>query len=400
MTSSATSSDSSAGRTRAKWLRQPLRWLGSTIRLLVRVGFIGWAGLAIWYSTVPWMPVRLALALAFVAFGVWALWFAPKPRGLLLFIGIYLIVLLLWSTILPSHDRQWRADVAVMPRAYIDGDTVRLTGVRNFDYLTVNEFSPRYEEREVSLAHMTGVDFYISYWMPGPVGHTFVSFTFDDAPPLSISIEIRPEVGEGYAPIASLFKQFELIYVVGDERDIVRVRTNVRGEDVYLYRVAAPADDARRLFELYLARINQLADKPEVYHLLSNSCTINIVRYMRALGGSRRFNARHYLNGLFDAYLFDQGLLNTSLSFEELRRRSHINAAAEAANDAPDFSTRIRAQLPASATRATQPRIQNRYVAATPLREGMRSAGTTTSLIRNTGCNQRELGCELLAAGP
>lgn len=347
------------------------------IRFVVRIGFIGWATLAIWFSTLPWAPVRLALAITFALFGVWALWFAPRPRGLLAFIGAFLAVLLGWSTILPSHHRQWRADVAVMPRAVIEGDRVLLTGVRNFDYVSADEFSSRYEEREVSLAHLTGVDFYISYWMPGPVGHTFVSFLFDNAPPVSISIEIRPEVGEGYAPIASLFKQFELIYVVGDERDIVRVRTNYRHEDVYLYHTEAAAEDARRLFAVYLERINELADTPEFYHLLSNSCTINMVRYMRAVGGERPFNIRHYLNGLFDAYLFERGLLNKTLTFEELRRRSHINEAARRADGAADFSTRIRATLPG---------FQKRYVAAIPVLEGMRSVGTTTTrpFIRKT----------------
>ena len=121
-----------------------------------------------------------------------------------------------------------------------------------------------------------------------------MSFIFDNAPPLSISIETRPEVGEGFAPIASLFKQFELIYVVGDERDIVRVRTNYRDEEVYLYRIKTSPENARRLFLVYLERINELADQPEFYHLLSNSCTINIVRYANAAGRVGRFDFRHF----------------------------------------------------------------------------------------------------------
>jgi Domain of unknown function (DUF4105) len=163
---------------------------------------------------------------------------------------------------------------------------------------------------------------------------------------LSISIETRPEVGEGFNPLASLFKQFELIYVVGDERDLVRVRTNFRKETVYLYRLNTSPDDARRLFMVYLKRINELADRPEFYHLLSNSCTINIIRYANAAGRRGRFNIRHLLNGLIDSYLYHSGRVDTALPFDELRRRSQINAAAQAANDAPDFSERIRASLP------------------------------------------------------
>jgi hypothetical protein len=178
------------------------------------------------------------------------------------------------------------------------------------------------------------------------VGHTFLSFLFDNAPPLSISIETRPEVGEGFNPIASLFKQFELIYVVGDERDLVRVRTNYRNETVYLYHLNSSPADVRRLLLIYLERINELADRPEFYHLLSNSCTINIIRYANAAGRTGRFDIRHLLNGLIDSYLYHSGRVDTTLPFEELRRRSLINTAAQAADIAPDFSERIRAGLP------------------------------------------------------
>jgi hypothetical protein len=203
----------------------------------------------------------------------------------------------------------------------------------------------RHKEREVWLSHLTGLDFYISYWSEGLVGHTFVSFIFDNAPPLSISIETRPEASKGFNPLASLFKQFELIYVVGDERDIVGVRTNHRKETVYLYRLNTSAQDARRLLLVYLERINELADYPEFYHLLSNSCTINIIRYANAAGREGRFDIRHLFNGLIDSYLYHSGRVDTALPFDELRRRSLINEAAQAADGAPDFSQRIRAVL-------------------------------------------------------
>ena len=233
-----------------------------------------------------------------------------------------------------------------MPRASIEGDRVRITGVRNFEYRSRNDFTVRYEEREVQLSHLTGLDFYVSYWSEGTVAHTFVSFIFDNAPPLCISIETRPEVGEGFNPIASLFKQFELIYVVGDEHDLVGARTNHRHERVYLYHMNTSADDARRLLLIYLARINELADRPEWYHLLTNSCTINIIRYANAAGREGRFDFRHLLNGLIDSYLYHSGRVDTTLPYEELRRRSLINDAAQAADDAADFSERIRSSLP------------------------------------------------------
>ncbi|MBX9820773.1 DUF4105 domain-containing protein [Afipia birgiae] len=316
------------------------------IWFLCQVLLIAWATLAIYYSNLPWTALRLSLAIAFAAFAIWALWFSRQRRMPGVVGALFLGVVAWWISIPPSHDREWRPEVAVMPRAVIDGDRVRITGVRNFDYRNRNDFTVRWEEREVSLSHLTALDFYVSYFTEGPVGHTFVSFIFDNAPPLSISIETRPEVGEGFAPVASLFKQFELIYLVGDERDLVGVRTNHRREPVYLYRLNTSADDARRLLLVYLKRINELADRPEFYHLLTNSCTINIVRYANAAGRAGRFDIRHLLNGLIDSYLYHSGRVDTTLPFDELRRRSLINEAARAADGASDFPERIRASLP------------------------------------------------------
>lgn len=323
-----------------------LNWLIRGIRLLFRVLLIAWATLAIYYSNLPSAGLRLALAMVFAALAIWLLWLSRDRRASVVFTVLFLGVVAWWLSISPSHDRPWRPEVAVMPRATIDGDRVRITGVRNFEYRSVNDFTVRYEEREVQLSHLTALDFFVSYWSEGLVGHTFLSFIFDNALPLSISIETRPEVGEGFNPVASLFKQFELIYVVGDERDLVRVRTNFRKETVYLYRLNTSPDNARRLFMVYLKRINELADRPEFYHLLSNSCTINIIRYANAAGRRGRFDIRHLLNGLIDSYLYHSGRVDTTLPFDELRRRSQIDEAAQAADDAPDFSERIRASLP------------------------------------------------------
>src|SRR5262249_17176581 len=154
--------------------------------------------------------------------------------------------------------------------------------VRNFDYRSRNDFTVHYEEREFDLSHVAGLDFYVSYWSDGPVAHTFVSFMFDNAPPLSISIETRPEVGRGFEPIASMFKQFELISVVGEERDLGGVRAIHRRENVYLYPLNSSPESVRLLLLVYLARINELADRPEFYNLLTNSCTINVIRYLNA----------------------------------------------------------------------------------------------------------------------
>jgi hypothetical protein len=325
-----------------------LSWPIGGIKLVVQIVVITWTTLAIYFSNLPWPALRLGLAVAFAAFAIWAFWLSRQRRMPAVAIALVLGVVAWWLTIAPSGDRNWRPEVAVMPRAFIEGDRVRITGVRNFDYRSRNDFTVHYEEREVELSHLTGLDFFVSYWSEGPVAHTFVSFIFDNAAPLSISIETRPEIGRGFEPVASMFKQFELIYVVGEERDLVGVRAIHRRETVYLYHLNASLADARRLLLIYLARINELADRPEFYNLLTNSCTINIIRYANAAGRQGRFDIRHLFNGLIDSYLYYSGRVDTTLPFDELRRRSLINEDAEAAGGAPEpeFSQRTRASLP------------------------------------------------------
>ena len=338
---------------RRRLARLPIR-IGRALLTLVLALAIAWASLAILYSPLP-VPemVRAGLALAFAWFGVWALWMSHRPAMQLGFGALYAVVFLGWAFVEPSHDRPWRADVAVMPRATINGDNVRITGVRNFDYRSLDEFTPRWETRDVRISSITGIDFYVSYWMPGPVGHTFLSFTFADAPPLAVSIETRPEVHEGFSPLQSLFKQFELIYVVGEERDLVGVRTNFRNENVYVFRLRLRAELARELFQVYMRRINELADRPEFYHLLSNSCTVNIVRYANKIGRTGGVDLRHFLNGWVDRYFYDARLLDTSLPFAEFRRRSRVSPEVSPTLGVEEFAQRIRKNVPGMDTERT-----------------------------------------------
>jgi hypothetical protein len=333
---------------RRSWITRPLRWCWVGLKRFAQFLLIAWSTLAIYYSNLPWAWARIALAVAFAVFAVWALWVSRRVR---LFTAVFAAVVIWWVCIPASHDRPWRPEVTVLPKAIIDGDHVLLTGYRNFTYRSRDDFDSHWEQREFDMSHVVSIDLFVSYWKIGPVAHTFVSFNFDDGtPPVCISIETRPEIGEGFNPLASMFKQFELIYVVGDERDIVRVRTNYRDEDVFLYHIRATPEGVRRLFRIYLGRVNELADRPEWYHLLSNNCTLNILRYARAVGLQHsRFDHRHFLNGFIDRFIYGAGVVDTSLGFEELRRQSHINEAARAAGDAEDFSARIRASLPAPA---------------------------------------------------
>ena len=164
--------DAAEGKLRSvrKGLSRALRWLLAVIWFVFRALVVAWATLAIYYSNLPWPELRLGLAVVFAAFAVWALWLSPRRRDRVAFILVFAGVVAWWIAIPPSHDRNWRPEVAVMPRAFIDGDRVQITGVRNFEYRSRNDFTVRYEERELSLSHLSGLDFYVSYWTEGLVG--------------------------------------------------------------------------------------------------------------------------------------------------------------------------------------------------------------------------------------
>ncbi|MGZ8939051.1 MAG: Lnb N-terminal periplasmic domain-containing protein, partial [Limisphaerales bacterium] len=273
-----------------------LRLLRTCCAALAIALLAGWATLAIYFGGAGEGALRMSLAIAFAAFSVWT-WLVPRDKmkhtKVRLFWSVLFLLVLGWfSSIRPSHERSWRPEVAVLPRVTIENDRVRISGFRDFNYRSREDFDVRYREREVELSHLTSVDLFISYWDQGPMAHTFLSFGFDNAAPVCVSIEARLEKNESFAAAASLFKRFELIYVVGDERDLVRVRTTHRAEQVYLYPIKISAEGARRLFLVYAQRINRLADRPQFYHLLQNSCTANIVRNAKAAGHKTKFDGR------------------------------------------------------------------------------------------------------------
>lgn len=329
-----------------------LGWIGRFLirafSILCQTLLVIWASLAIYWSNLPGSIARLILAVLYVLGAVACLGILRTKRSFQIFALSSLGVLIWWVTIQPTHDREWKPDVGVLPRAVIDGNRVKLSGVRHFEYRSAADFTPRYEVREVDLSHLQSVDLFVSYWKMGPVAHTFVSFNFDNVPPVCVSIEARLEKGEKYSPLASCFKQAELIYVVGDERDIVQLRTQYRNETVFLYRTRARPEGARKLFLSYLNKINQLADEPEFYHLLSNNCTVNIDRHAHRDAQRSPFDLRLLLNGYVDGFAYAQGILDISVPFPELRQRSDITALARAAVSDVEFSKRIRENLPKS----------------------------------------------------
>jgi Domain of unknown function (DUF4105) len=190
------------------------------------------------------------------------------------------------------------------------------------------------------------VDLFLSYWGPTEIAHTIVSWEFDNGQHLAISIETRKAKDESYSALRGFFRQYELYYVVADERDLVGLRTNYRGEQVYLYRLRLTASQARALLIDYLDEVNRLADHPEWYNAVTQNCTTTIRGHVQNIGAGRRLDWRLFANGHVDELLYERGQIDTEIPFAELRTRSNIIERAKAAGISPDFSGRIRQGLP------------------------------------------------------
>src|SRR6266536_2985558 len=305
-----------------------------------------WASGAIYFD-LPIAWLRTPLAFVYGAAMV-ALLIAVKRRGLALGAGAlaFVLVLIWWLLIKPSNDRPWQPDVAQTAWADIDGDLVTLHNVRNCDYRTATDYTPHWETRTVRLSEITGIDLAVNYWGSPWIAHPIVSFQFADAPPLCFSIETRKTFGQTYSTIGGLYRQYALIYLVADERDVIRLRTNYRHEDIYLYHLPAPPDRVRERFLEYVHSLNALRAQPRWYNAITTNCTTSI-RSQHPSKERIPWDWRILLNGKGDELLYrDRDLVTGGLPFGELKARSLIDTRARAANDSPDFSQLIREGLP------------------------------------------------------
>jgi hypothetical protein len=293
-----------------------------------------------------------------LAAAVALLWRRLGRLPLAVFAAVFAGFLLVWSGVRPSNDRDWQSDVARLPWAEIEGDRVTLHDIRNFDYRSETDYTPRYYDKTFDLRELDSVDLFAVYWMGDAIAHVMVSFGFAERDFVAVSIETRKETSESYDTIRGFFRQYELTYVVADERDLVRLRTNYRKnppEDVYLYRTNAPPENARRFFLDYLREVNELHEQAKFYNTGTTNCTTNVLRHTRVNPGRRGWSWKILLSGYAPLYVYEHGGLDTSLPFETLRERSHVNAAAQAAGTASDFSQRIRAGLPRPPPRTAPP---------------------------------------------
>jgi hypothetical protein len=323
------------------------RWFLKGAAALVLVLWFAWTAFTIVFSNLRSEALRNGLALAYVlGLVVLLVFLRPRRRGLLAALGLSLAVAGAYWLVRPSNDRQWLPDVAVTPRIDFDGDRVTVHGVRNFHYRSEQDFDARWEDRSYDLAKLRTLDLGMSYWGPVDYCHTFLSFGFEGGEELAVSVETRKEVGEEYSTWAGFFRRFELLYVFADERDVIGVRTNHRGEHVYLYRLRADPVRLRELFLSYLRFADGLSRKPQFYGVFLNSCGVNILNRVAETGRTVFVGRDALLNGHWDRHLYDRGALDRSLPFEQLRERSLVDARAQGAGDAPDFSQRIREGLP------------------------------------------------------
>jgi hypothetical protein len=307
---------------------------------------VAWSFGAVWYDAPFGAGNRIAAALLAIALAGVFLLVRPFWRKVIVFVTLFGGVLIWWLSLSPTNDSDWQPDVARKAWAEIKGDEVTFHNVRNCDYRTNTDYTPQWNTRTVRISQITGIDLAIDYWGSPWIAHPIVSFQFADAPPLCFSIETRKKLGQTYSTIGGLYRQFELIYIVADERDVIRVRTNYRKEDIYLYRLTISSAQARERFLEYIHSLNALRNKPRWYNAVTTNCTTSI-RTQHPADERPPWDWRILLNGKGDELMYERHLLVTGgLSFAELKTRSLIDTRAIAANDSPDFSKLIREGLP------------------------------------------------------
>jgi Domain of unknown function (DUF4105) len=308
-----------------------------------------WGAFALWFQ-VPggWVLQSLGVCLwiAFTLVILVALWRGQFAVGAVSFAVAFAVLQIWWWQIQPSNNRVWADDVAQVTTGVVDGDHVTLHNVRNFDWRTKIDYTQRWETRTYDLRRLNSLDMILSYWSMPAIAHVLISFGFDDGEHVVFSVEIRREKTESFSEIGGFFKEFELSVIASDERDVIRVRTNVRGEDDYLYRIRMPVDDIRSLFLAYVSQANDVARKARFYNTITANCTTIIYHMAKRIVGHLPLDYRLLLSGYLPGYVYKVGGLDTRYSLEELRALGRITERAKQSDRRPTFSADIRAGIP------------------------------------------------------
>ena len=324
-----------------RWVRRCRAVLWLALLLMT-----AWGIAAIWLAH-PAPSYRIATVLLYAAGALGPpLLLRPRWAGWSVSCLVVALAIGWFMSLTPSNNRDWQPDLAVLPWAEISENTVVLHDIRNCDYRTEKDFACGYYDRRFDLADLATVDLFLVYWGSPHIAHTMLSFGFANGGNVCFSIETRKETGEEYSAVKGFFRQYEKIYVVADERDVVRLRTNFRNEDVYLYRLRVTPDMARKVLLDYLREVNRLKEQPQWYNALIGNCTTSIRRHTLPYNPDARLDWRLIVNGCLDEMLYERGILSQELSLAELKKKSYINSRAQAADKDPDFSKRIREGLP------------------------------------------------------
>jgi len=325
------------------------RLLGRSLLTLLGLLATAWGALALGYR-LEWPAVALGPLIAgWTLLGLallLMLWRGHTTMALAGYALAFAVLLAWWNSLLPSNDRDWNDDVARLTTGRSEGAQLYLRNVRNFEWRSDADYTVAWENRDYDLDRLRSVDMLTSYWGMPAIAHVLVSFGFDDGRFLTFTVEIRKERGEAYSEIGGFFKQFELSIVATDERDAIRVRSNVRGEDVYLYRVDMPESTMRALLLSYVEQANALARRPRFYNTVTANCTTIVFDMMRKIVGGLPLDHRLLLTGYLPGYVQDVGGLQPGHALDELRSRGRITDRALRAGNSQDFSTRIRLGVP------------------------------------------------------
>ncbi len=267
-----------------------------------------------------------------------------KKKVLLSLLIICIVLLGAWWSIKPSLTRDWSLDQEILPTATIQGELITVRNIRNFSYASTTSYTPAYYDKTFDLKKLKRVWFIVEPFS-GYIGaaHTFLSFEFEDDNFLALSVEIRKEKGESFSALKGLLKRYELMYVAGDERDLIKLRSNYRKDKVYVYPIATTEENQRKLFLSMVTRMNRLAEEPEFYNTLTSTCTTNIVSHVNEIVPKRiPIRSEILFPAESDRLAYDLGLIDTTLSFDEARERFLINEKAMKYAESEDFSRKVR----------------------------------------------------------
>lgn len=330
-------------------MKRVMRFVGIGA-VVTGVAILGlWGGLAIWFRAPFPETARMVLACLFGLVSlatIIALFGANRWRVFGVFAVLLLGLLVWWASLKPPSALDWSPDVSRQVTGVIDGDTLTLTNVREFEWRSKTDFTERWTTRSFDLSQLQTTDLFLSYWAGPAMAHFILSFGFADGEYLAWSVEVRRKNNDGFSPLADFFKEHTLSIVAATEQDVVGVRTNVRGEDVQLFRLNTPTDKARALLEKYVLDANALAEKPHWYNSITTNCTTVVFQMMKAVGDGRRFDWRIIVNGYLPEYGYERGTVNTDVPLAELRELGRIAPRALAAGLGPQFSTAIREGVP------------------------------------------------------